>query len=366
MRALNVLVTNKLLVGQSGTEWYVRDVCLELLAQGHRPFVYSTELGQLAQELQHGTIPVTDDLATLGIEPDVIHGHHSLETLAALTWFPRTPAIFVCHDWSAWHDRPPVLSRIRRYIAVDETCRDRLIAREGIPAASTEVLYNAVDVQRFRPRSPLPEKPRRALVFSNNISAAEQRTFVQACADRNIACEGAGAGFSRGVVRPDALLAQFDLVFAKGRCAWESMAVGAAVVVADAAGVGPLVTAREFDRLRRANFGRRLLREPLTTTVLGRQLDQYNAADAALVSQRVRSEAALPQLVESLVRLYHEVIDEHAAADPIDPLTEARDLSRHWQWWARHVDQYGAEMRRQGRHSRKLGRFLRWCRSLWA
>jgi len=364
MSSLNVLVTNKLLMGWSGTEWYVRDLCLELLAQGHRPVVYSPQLGDLAKELLAATIPVTDDLATLDVAPDIIHGHHSLETLAALTRFPDTPAIFVCHDWSAWHDRPPRLKRVRRFVAVDETCRDRLTKLEGIPESQTEVFYNAVDLQRFQPRSPLPTRPERALVFSNYVTPSEQRVFAAACASRGIRCEGLGGNLARGRLRPDALLAQFDVVFAKGRCAWEALAVGAAVVVADASGAGPLVTAQELDRLRRANFGRRLLRQPLHEKWLGEQLDGYSASDASEVSRRVREEAPIARLVNVLVELYRQVIDEQAADGKIDRVDEYRELSSHWQWWGRHTDRYGAEMLRQGRRSRTLQRLLRWGRSL--
>ena len=41
------------------------------------------------------------------------------------------------------------------------------------------------------------------------------------------------------------------------------MAVGNAVVVCDAAGSGPMVTAAQLEQLAGCNFGRRLLRGPL-------------------------------------------------------------------------------------------------------
>jgi len=51
-------------------------------------------------------------------------------------------------------------------------------------------------------------------------------------------------------------------VFAKGKAALESLAVGAAVVLCDARGVGPMVTSSQLDHLRPLNFGLRALRDP--------------------------------------------------------------------------------------------------------
>ena len=63
------------------------------------------------------------------------------------------------------------------------------------------------------------------------------------------------------------MLGQYDIVFAKARCALEALAVGNAVVLCDTVGVGPMVTTGEVDRLRRLNFGVRALREATTRGV---------------------------------------------------------------------------------------------------
>ena len=114
---------------------------------------------RIATELLQAGVAVTDDLQTLSEAPDVIHGHHTVETLTALLHFPAVPAVWVCHDATAWHDTPPLSPRILRYVAVDEAVRDRLRFRHGVPDERIRVVGNAVDLQRFRPRSPLPERP---------------------------------------------------------------------------------------------------------------------------------------------------------------------------------------------------------------
>src|SRR5204863_2398165 len=100
------------------------------------------------------------------------------------------------------------------------------------------------------------------------------------------------------------------------RSALEAMAVGAAVVLCDQAGVGPLVTTESFDRLRPLNFGIRTLREPVTPDVLEREIRRYDAADAAEVSRRLRSQAGLEKAVDQLVALYERVVADHREREP--------------------------------------------------
>ena len=98
---LRVLITNYSLSNYAGTELYVRDLAARLLRRGHTPVVYSTQLGQVAQDLRAATVPVVDDLNSLTQPPDLIHGQHNLETMTALLHFPGTPAVYFCHGWLA-------------------------------------------------------------------------------------------------------------------------------------------------------------------------------------------------------------------------------------------------------------------------
>src|SRR5262249_2307369 len=94
---------------------------------------------------------------------------------------------------------------------------------------------------------------------------------------------------------------------------WESLAVGAAVIVCDAAGSGPLVTLDQLPLLKRANFGRRLLCRPIEQKILLDQIDQFNAADASEVSRQIRATSSVQATVDQLVACYREVISAHAA-----------------------------------------------------
>jgi hypothetical protein len=113
MAPLRILIVNNTLDHLAGTELYVLELAKSLAKLGHKPVAYSTDLGTVAHQLRAEGIPVTDDLNTIGTAPDIIHGHHHLETLSALLHFNTVPAIHYCHGW------PPcrkALSAFREYI----------------------------------------------------------------------------------------------------------------------------------------------------------------------------------------------------------------------------------------------------------
>src|SRR5262245_41598144 len=152
MQTISVLFTNNTLAPRAGTEAYVRDVATALLRRGHHPVAFSLVLGPIAEDLRRATVPVVDDLARVTAIPDVIHGHHHLETMIAALRFPGVPIVHFCHGWSPWEEMPLRHPAIRKYVAVDEVCLDRLIREEGIPSDRAELLLNFVDLERFRPR----------------------------------------------------------------------------------------------------------------------------------------------------------------------------------------------------------------------
>ena len=120
---LRILLTNNTLGPRAGSELYVRDLAVALMRRGHFPVAYSTVLGEVAAELRAATVPVIDDLRSLNVPPDVIHGQHHLDAMTAMLQFPHVPAIYVCHGWLPWEELPPVFPSIRRYVAVDDLCR---------------------------------------------------------------------------------------------------------------------------------------------------------------------------------------------------------------------------------------------------
>ncbi|HYU34386.1 MAG TPA: glycosyltransferase [Thermoanaerobaculia bacterium] len=350
-RPLRILFTNITLASRTGTEVYIKEAALGLLRRGHTPLVYSPDLGEIAEEIRAATVPVVDDLARLGAPPDVIHGHHHQQAMTAMLHFPGVSGIFATHDWTVWHDTPPLFPRIRRYLAVDWTNRDRVLFEHGIPEERVRVLLNWVDLDRFPPRGPLPERPRRALVFSNYAREDTHLPAVEeACRRAGLPLDVVGSGVGRSLAHPGEVIAEYDLVFAKAKSALEALAVGTAVVLCDYRGLGQMVTGAELDALRRLNLGLRTLRHPLVPELILREIERYDARDAAEVSRRVREEAGLEPALDRLVALYEEVIAEHQREGPADPAEESRAAAvylRDWAGWIPHLKNVAADLDKQ-------------------
>jgi len=303
---LTILLTNLWLTNRSGTVVVARDVAVGLLRRGHRPIVYSPELGGAAEEIAARGVSIIDDLRKLGETPDIIHAHHSIPCGEALIRFPDVPAIYVCHDFTYWGEVPVPFPQIAAYVAVDEACRDRLVHTKGIDPKSVVVLHNAVDLRRIPPRSqPLRERPLRAMAFGKAAAAPELQT---ACEQLGIEYHALGAAAGRENAHPEQELVNFDLVFASARAALEALCCGCAVIACDYRGLAGLVTSRNFDTLRTMNFGLRCLSDPITVDRCIREIGGYDPIDASLVAQRARDDADLEKLLDDFEKLYAEVL----------------------------------------------------------
>ncbi|MBA8906452.1 hypothetical protein HNQ95_002226, partial [Aminobacter ciceronei] len=77
-------MTNAVLTGRSGTETLVRDTVLALRRRGHSVTAFAPITGPAVAEIRATGSPVATSLAALEA-PDIIHGHHTGPTIAALT-----------------------------------------------------------------------------------------------------------------------------------------------------------------------------------------------------------------------------------------------------------------------------------------
>ena len=315
MTPRRVLVTNNALGERAGTETYVLDLVRGLRARGDDVACYAGRLGAVADQLAAEGVPVVDDLSRAPFTPDVIHGHHHVETMTALARFGATPALYVCHGAVPWEEMPPRHPRILRHVAVCEPTRERCVAEAGVPPERVRVVPNFVDLDRFLPRGPLPERPRRALVWSNYASASTHLPAVEAaCRRAHVELDARGIGVGDPCSAPQDLLPDYDVVFAKGRAALEAAVVGCAVVLCDAGGLGPLLAPDDLPRVRALNLGFRTLTDPLEPAGIAARLEAYDPAVAAEVTRRLRATAGAAPAVDALRALHGEVVEEFAAA----------------------------------------------------
>jgi hypothetical protein len=336
---------------RAGTQVVVRDLAVELRRQGHTPLVYSPRLGATAQEIAGYGIEVIGQLEKVSQTPDLIHGHHHPQVVEALLRFPSIPAIYVCHAAGPSVEEPFYHPRILRYLGVDGPCQERIERTPDIPRACVEMSLNAVDLERFRRRDPLPSRPRRALVFSNYATRATQLPAIRkACRKAGLELEVIGHMAGSAVSNPEEVLPHYDIVFAKGRCALEALAVGNAVVVCDFGGVGAMVSSGNFESLRGMTFGGSVLTNPLKAEFIAQEIARYDATDTAAVCSRVRNEAGLSESVRRWISLYEDVRKEFQRS-PRDYDQEFIALGNYLKRWnyGRRVDWEREQLRKVGR-----------------
>jgi hypothetical protein len=330
---MRVLVTNCSLRGRSGTEIVTIDLALGLSSRGHEIAVFAPMVGRSAEILRNQGIVVTDRPEELPWKPDIIHGHHNHVLAAALAYFPDVPALFVCHSSIYWFDGPLLLPRVRRFCSVDEACRARLVTEVGCEKEAIELLPNAVDLDLFSPRPPLPARPRRALLLTKNtahiaaVRAAAQETGLE--------LDEIGGPFGAEVDDLHARLGHYDVVFATARMALEALAVGCAVVVVDGRGLAGLATSSLVDEWRRNNFGLRLLTREPTKEAIMTEIGRYDAHDAALTSRRIRDVASLSTHLDRVEAIHRDIVATPGAL--ADATADLRALGKFVAQWLRRL-----------------------------
>lgn len=319
---MRVLLTNITLQGVSGTETATRDLALGLLRAGHQVMVYSSNLGPIAQEIREAGAEVSDDLAAFSTMPDMIHGHHHMETVAALSRFPAVPAIFVMHDAHAWHDIPPLVPQIKRYACVSRITQSRL-ERYGVKKEATRIILNSFDPARFLQRRRIQARPAKALYFCSYVNGhASLAPLRAACEQEGISLDVIGKGLNRMEAKPEAMLGEYDLVFATGRCAIEAAATGAAVILFGSSGLGCMLTPQNIAGMRQANLGMTLLTREPEKEAIAAEIRKYDAAATLALCRYIRENASLEGAVREYLALYQEAADEPGLPAP-DPAREA-------------------------------------------
>jgi glycosyltransferase involved in cell wall biosynthesis len=346
MPLLRILITNIWLKGRSGTEIVTMDMACGFMRRGHEVVVFSPDLGESAHALRREGARVTDRLDDLDFRPDVVHGNHAVDLVHGLIAFPHAPGVFVCHNPEHWICSPPDMSRIRAFVSVDRLGQERIARELPRTRGHVHLVHNAVDLQRFTPRGPLPPRPAKAMMltkFSTGISEVRA-----ACEAAGIEIDVVGTGVGTVVDDLPKRLRSADIVFASARMAIEAMAVGCAVVVMDGRGLAGLATEEAFAVWRDENFGRTALTRPVTVEVLAREIAKYDTIEAARVAEHVRANHGLDRALSIYEEIYRNAIANNGK---IDAHEEARELSRLMRHWLPTIDgepAIGMDVQRSG------------------
>jgi len=308
---MKILITNQALAYRRGTELFVRDLASALIRSNHTVYVYSPILGTIAEECRAFGATVIDNVNTLNVIPDVIHGHHASTVIAAALRFPSTPIVYVCHGVLPLEEYPIKLSAIKKYCAVSNLTRARISEATGVDIQDIEIQSNFVDLNRFQNQRTLPTTPKKALLFGNNwkFGSKEYNAIEAGCRRYGISSIDVRGESEKIAVRPELELPSYDIVFAVGRSAIEAMAAGSAVMLADIYGIGGMVMPSNFGSFRSMNFALEATRKNLLTAdSVYTNLLMYNRTEIATVTKRVRSELNLDLAVSRWIEIYTDAI----------------------------------------------------------
>jgi hypothetical protein len=329
---MRVLITNNTLDVRAGTELYVLDVATELLRRGHEPICYSTRLGDVAMQLKEAGVTVVNSVSHVPAKPDVIHGHHHLETLTALAAFPDVPALAFAHGIVPWEEAVTSFPRVYRYVAVSDAASEHVVKHCAVPPDKVEVFFNFFDEARYKPKAEIRSKPLRAVAFGNAFSEEHALPEIrEACGRMGLALDVYGIASGNICERPEEILPNYDIVFAKGRAAIEACAVGTCVVLTDGLRMGPAVLPENLEALRRRNFGPTVMPSALAAAGFVEEIQRYSAEAILQVRARIRSEATLAAAVDRLIALYEAAIADGTKSNFVH---EQRSIAEYLERWA--------------------------------
>jgi hypothetical protein len=315
-------------LGIGGTESYTFTVAEHLDRLAHEAAIYSPELGPgLEVARERGLTVIGPDELGQGFDVALVQDAAVAYELAEHG--ADTRSVFVGHSEYFDPQLPPGLPGVVDTMVV---LNDRVERRLRAFAGDHEVvrLRQPIDTERFLSPGPLPERPRRALVLSNNIVADRMAMLEEACREVGLELVRAG-GAGRQTNDPREALAAADVVIGYGRGILEAMACGRAAFVYDWAGGDGWVTADTYPAIEADGFGGRgdtVLDPGALIDALGRYHRSMGPVNRDFVVAHHRANVHVQQLIEIFERL------ASPPARPEAPLTDMARLVR-LEWRAR-------------------------------
>lgn len=309
---MNILITNFSIKDATGTETYVKELALELYNRGNHVEIFTLIMGDLATSLIKLGIPVCTNLKKIKKTPDCIHAHHNILTLKVANFFKKTPIVYFIHDRTHFLDFPFKHPNILQYIAVDYNCKERYCIENGFDDDDVEIIYNWVNLARFKQRPAISATPKRALAFSNYMSQTKIFPFIkEACLALDIEIDLVGISNKNPTKTPENILNQYDIVFGKAKAAMEAMSTGAALIICDFSGLAEMVTTKNMTHYRKYNYGMKLMTRTIQTDFIVAEIKKYNPEDVLKVSNYIRKEANFLSIVSQLETTYLKIINAY-------------------------------------------------------
>jgi hypothetical protein len=320
---MRVVLGRQSLVQPGGTQTYALTVARELERLGHEVTLAAEELGPMADAArEQGTRVVSLD--ELPSECDAVLAHDLGMAGLLGARYPDATLTYVVHSDGFDHQLPPLIPG-----AVDAVvaCSDRFAARVRALAIDAPIvrLREPIDVDGYLYPTPLPERPRRALILSNYLRGPKRDMLTDAWESAGVECVQVGRP-TGAMLDPRAAIQEADIVVAKARAALEGMCCGRAVYIYDQYGGDGWMTPESYPAMEADHFAGQSTPTPRSHADLVADLADYHPAMGVLNQELVRTHHNARYHANKLV----EVLRGPHARDPhrAEALTELARLTR--------------------------------------
>src|SRR4051812_29884304 len=152
-----------------GTQTYLLTMAEQFERLGHEATIYAESLGEMAELAQSRGFAVAGPGGELSSESDALVASDAVSASVLAQRYPASPLVFVASSEIFDFQQPPqVPGAVAAVVALDDRVADRMRALASEPEVIR--LRQPVDTDRFRPRAPLHDVPRRVLLLSNYLN----------------------------------------------------------------------------------------------------------------------------------------------------------------------------------------------------
>lgn len=325
---MRIVLASQSLAGLGGSETYVVTVADHLQRLGHDVWLHALDHGTGSDHARSLGVRVAERPEQLPPDPEAIVVQDGAVAALLAERHPSAPQVFVAHsdvfDLQLPLGVPGLTAAV---VALYDRVEQRVRAHSGAPRVVR--LSQPIDVERFKPRSALPQRPRVALTFGNYVHGGRLELLRQACERAGLELRHVGGYGSGTTSDPAGVLNEADVVFGKARVVLEAMACGRAVYVFDHNGAEGWVTDADRGALAADNFGGQSAPIEIDADRLAADLARYDAASGLANRDFVVARHAATKHAAALVELLREVAAAPPAAPPADaPLRELARIVR--------------------------------------
>jgi len=307
-------------LGIGGTQTYALTVAEQLQRLGHEATIHTDGPGPMAEVVHQRGIPLALTEAELPDKVDALIVQDGAMSYRMAELFPSAPQLFRGPSEMFDLQLPPQLPGVvGALMAVSDRSADRLRALAG----EREVirLRQPIDTERFAARGAIRDRPRRAALLGTYLDDVRLRMLRDAWEPEGVECVQLSSA-----LEPEAVLADADIVVAKGKAALEGMACSRAVFVYDQFGCDGWVTPATYPALEADNFAGLATDAMATPATLRGALDAFDPEMGVVNRDLITTHHSARRHAYELVELLRDLVPTDVVAKA--PLRELARLVR--------------------------------------